>query len=321
MDKTEAVTLKGKILEKAKEIGFDLCGVSPVAPLEHYPEFLEWIKQGKAGDMDYLIKTPERRENPAVLYPEAKSIISCIVNYYQGNLPEPKDGEGKVSRYALGKDYHKVIKKMLIKLLKYIKSVEPSANGKAYVDTGPIMEKEVAARAGLGWIRKNSLLVNPGFGSYLFIGEILLNISIPPDKPIAERCKDCHLCIDACPTGALNDGRKLDASRCIAYLTIENKGEILEKYKKMMKGWIYGCDICLDVCPWNENPPITKISNFKEKLDLRNISIKRILNLNKEEFDRYFQETPIRRIGLERLKRNAKALMIYRGKRLWAIGK
>ncbi len=309
MDKAKA--LKQNILSKAKEIGFDACGVSLPAPLEHYNEFLKWIKEGKAGDMDYLVNTPERRKSPAKLYPEVQSIISCILNYYQGKLPDTKNNnKGKVSRYALGKDYHKVVKKMLIKLLKFIKSIESSADGKVYVDTGAIMEKEIAVKAGLGWIGKNSLLVNPEFGSYLFIGEILLNIYLPPDKPITERCKDCRLCIDACPTGALEGNRKLDASKCIAYLTIENKGDIIpDKYRKLLNGWVYGCDICLDACPYNKSPPITKISAFMEKLHLRNISLKKILSMNEEEFKQYFQGTPIKRIGLKRLKRNARALM------------
>ena len=304
MDKTETLTLKKKILDKAKEIGFDACGVSLPAPMEHYSEFLEWLKQGKAGDMKYLVNTPERRKNPDALYPEVESIISCISNYYQGGLPEPEYDEGKISRYALGKDYHKIIKRMLIRLLKYIKSIAPSADGKAYVDTGAIMEKEIAARAGLGWIGKNSLLVNPELGSYVFIGEILLNIYLPPDKPITELCGECRLCIDACPTGALEEGRVLNASKCIAYLTIENKGEIPDKYKTLLEGWIYGCDICLDICPYNKNPPITKIPAFKEKTYLRNIPLKRILSMNEEEFNQYFQETPVKRTGLQRLKRN-----------------
>ncbi len=306
MEKTDASVLKEKILSKAREIGFDLCGITLPKPVEHYAEFLEWIRQGKGGEMEYMKANPERRKNPAKLYTEVQSIISCIVNYYQGKLPEPEDGEGKISRYALGKDYHKVVKKMLIKLLKFIKSIEPSADGRAYVDTGAIMEKEIAAKAGLGWIGKNSLIVSSGLGSYIFIGEILLNMYIPPDKPITERCKDCRLCIDACPTGALEDERRLDASKCIAYFTIEYGGEIPKHFKKLFGNWIYGCDICQDVCPYNRNPPITKIPAFKEKLHLRNISLKKILSMNEQEFNQYFQGTPIKRTGLQRLKRNAR---------------
>jgi len=307
MEETDASTLKERILNKAKEIGFDICGVSLPAPLTHYPEFIEWIKQGKAGDMDYLINNPDRRKNPGMLYSEVKSIISCVVNYYQGKLPEPETGEGKISRYALGKDYHKVVKKMLIRLLKFIKSINATADGRVYVDTGPILEKEIAEKAGLGWIGKNTLLIHPDCGSYLFLGEILLNISLPPDKPITERCKDCHLCIDACPTGALEGERTLNASKCIAYFTIEHKGEIPDAFRKYFEKWIYGCDICQDVCPYNQNPPITKIFGFKEKISIRNISLEKIKNMDKKAFKQYFQGTPIRRIGMERLKRNAKA--------------
>jgi len=305
VEKTDSLALKEKILSKAREIGFDLCGVTLAKPVEHYTEFLEWIKQGKGGDMEYMKASPERRKNPKAMYPDVKSIISCIVNYYQGKLPEPEDDEGKISRYALGKDYHKVVKKMLIKLLKFIKSIKPSADGRAYVDTGAIMEKEIAAKSGLGWIGKNTLLVNPDYGSYLFLGEVLLNISLPEDEPILEGCKDCRMCIDACPTGALENERKLDASKCIAYFTIEHKGGISKNLKKLFGNWIYGCDICQDVCPYNKNPPITKISAFRERIQLRNISLEKIKDMDEETFIRYFQGTPIKRTGIERLKRNA----------------
>jgi len=294
--------LKKIIIDYALSIGFDICGVAPPVSSIHRDYFLEWLKKGKEGTMEFLVKYKNLKINPQSIFPGTKSILVCGVNYYNGEIKRKSDI--KISRYAMCRDYHRVLKKMLKKLFKFIKELYPEAEGRYFVDTGPTMEKELARLAGLGWIRKNTLIINKNIGSYIFLGEILMNIGLPFDYPQPDQCGKCTICIDACPTGALEAPYKLNASKCISYATVEHKGNIPTFFDGKMDNWIFGCDICQDVCPYNKNPSITKIGDFKIRGEILNLFSEDILKMDKDKFLDTFSGTPIMRIGLENLKRN-----------------
>lgn len=294
--------LKKSIIDYALSIGFDVCGVAPPTSPLHKDYFLDWLKKGKEGTMEYLVKYRNLKINPQSIFPGTKSILVCGVNYYNGKIK--RTGDIRISRYAMCRDYHKVLKKMLKKLFTFIKELSPGAEGRHFVDTGPTMEKELAWLAGLGWIGKNTLIINKSFGSYIFLGEILLNIDLPFDKPQPDQCGKCTKCIDACPTGALEAPYKLNASKCISYATVEHKGNIPVFFEGKIDNWVFGCDICQDVCPFNKNIPMTKMDDFKIRGKFLNLTSEDILKMDKNQFLNTFSGTPIMRIGLKNLKRN-----------------
>jgi epoxyqueuosine reductase len=244
---------------RAAELGFDLCGI---APAEAFPElgfFREWLAKGYAGHMAYLPRTATVREDVRRILPAARSVVVTGTLYHTDRplSVESSDGsEGVVSRYAWGDDYHAVIGRRLDSLLDWMRSRSGDGfEGRAYVDTGPVQERVYAQRAGLGWTGKNTCLINPRLGSFLFLGEIICNLPLIPDEPGFDMCGTCSLCIEACPTGALAAPGVLDATRCISYLTIELKGSIPEEHRAPLGRHVYGCDICQDVCPWNAAAP------------------------------------------------------------------
>jgi epoxyqueuosine reductase len=300
-DKTLSLLIK----EKAHDLGFDLCGIAPSKVLkEHEPIIKNWCSSGMNGDMDYLGQNIEKRINPGLLVPGAKSVIVTGLNYYTENK-QGGNGIPVISRYAYGVNYHDVIKDKLYKILNYIKNIRPEAEGKYFVDSAPIIEKAWAREAGLGWPGRHSILINNKIGSFFFLGVIILDIDLDYDEPFNEdHCGTCRLCIDLCPTGAINENRTIDVRRCIAYLTIENKGTAPEELTMKMGGRVFGCDKCQDVCPWNSIAKPHKNPEFEISEELALMTSEEWLNLTREQFNRIFKRSAIERRTYERLMRN-----------------
>jgi epoxyqueuosine reductase len=288
-----------RIKEKGRELGFELIGVTRAVPSPELGFFRRWLDLGFAATMAWLKRGEEKRADPEKILPGIKSIICCGLNYYAGQRGD------LVSRYAQGKDYHLILGEKLKELEKFIlEKIDPRAQTKSYVDTGPILERSYAAQAGLGWIGKNTMLINNGLGSFFFIGEILTTLALEDeDLPSLDQCGSCSLCLDACPTGALTEPYTLDSNRCIAYLTIEHRGDFLPEQEKMMGGHLYGCDICQEVCPYNDRIPITPIQDFHPD------KIRTFDDWNRmteEEFLAFTKERAMNRIKFPQWKRNLK---------------
>jgi len=295
--------ISNQIKRKAFELGFSAIGISKADFLEKESFILkEWLDNGSHGEMHYMENHFEKRTDPRKLVEEAKSIISILYNYF----PEKKQTENtyKISKYAYGKDYHYVIKEKLFELLEFIKTEFGDVNGRAFVDSAPVMDRVWAAKSGLGWIGKNTNLISKEFGSFVFIGELIVDLELEPDNPPEkDYCGTCTKCIDACPTKALSP-YKIDARKCISYLTIEKKGEIPEEFKGKWNEWIFGCDICQDVCPWNSKAIFHNEKQFVITDLLQNMTKKNWLNLDKSSFKRIFKNSPLERTKFEGLKRN-----------------
>ena len=300
-DKTLSLLIK----EKAYEHGFDLCGIALSKSFkEHEPIIRNWCSSGMNGEMDYLGQNIEKRINPGLLIPGAKSVIVTGLNYYT-EKKQGGDGIPVISRYAYGVNYHDVIKDKLYKVLDYIKNIRPEAKGKYFVDSAPIIEKAWAREAGLGWPGRHSILINNKIGSFFFLGVIVLNIDLDYDEPFNEdHCGTCRLCIDSCPTGAINENKTIDVRKCIAYLTIESKAPISKDLVPKMENRVFGCDKCQDVCPWNNNAKPHKNPEFEISEELALMTSEKWLNLTREKFNRIFKRSAIERRTYERLMRN-----------------
>jgi epoxyqueuosine reductase len=301
--------IEGLIKAQAYGIGFDLVGITRLGPAETSREFDEWIDRGYAGEMEYLPRGAEKRRDTRLPFSGAQSAIVVGLNY--GGTSPP----GPVARYARGDDYHEVMWRMLDSLHKWIDDhVGYATTGKSYVDTGPILERDLARRAGLGWFGKNTNLVNPDLGSFFFIGALLIDLGLEPDAPFeADRCGTCARCIDACPTGAILEPRILDATRCISYLTIEAKGSIPLELREGIGDRVYGCDICQDVCPWNisfsrelANEALSPRSALEG--NARDVAT-RLLSMSVDDFRSTFKGSPMKRAKLRGLKRNAAVVL------------
>jgi epoxyqueuosine reductase len=293
------------IREKAIQLGFTICGIAKARPLtEAGPVLKEWCDAGMNANMGYLARDIERRLDPHYLLPEAKSLVVTGLSYYSEK--KQKDPEAPIlSRYAYGINYHDVIEEKLEKLLTYVKSILPEAEGKVSVDSAPLLEKRWATEAGLGWQGKHSIFINKQAGSFLFIGILILNIGLEYDAPFnGEYCGECRLCIDGCPTGAINDNRTIDARKCIANLTIENRGPIPEDIIPKLGRRVYGCDRCQEVCPWNKNAKPDLTPEFAINEEVENMSLNDWLSLSKEQFERLFYRSAVGRVKYEKLIRN-----------------
>ncbi|MBI1909648.1 MAG: tRNA epoxyqueuosine(34) reductase QueG [Deltaproteobacteria bacterium] len=246
-------------------MGFELVGIVPVKPVPDITFFQNWLSRGYHGTMTYLEKGMEKRADPEKILPGVRSVICCGMNYHTGqqrSIDQKSPDRGWISAYAWGEDYHELVGDKLQKLEKFIhQEAGPTVKTKSYTDTGAILERSYAARAGLGWIGKNSCLINNGIGSFFFLGEILTTLELDYDKPTFDQCGSCNKCLDACPTGALVEPYLLDARRCIAYLTVEYRGELGE-FADKLEGNVAGCDICQEVCPYNEKIPVTAEKRF-----------------------------------------------------------
>lgn len=294
-----------KIKAKAHALGFFLCGISRAQFLEDEAKKLDqWLGQNYHGDMSYMARHFDKRLDPTLLVPGAKSVISLAYNYFTDE--EQSDPHApKISKYAYGKDYHRVVKDKLWLLFEWIKEEYGDIQGRIFVDSAPVMERDWAKRSGLGWIGKHTLLIHPRKGSYFFLGEIICDLDMDTDAPIKDYCGTCTRCIDACPTDAIaREGYVLNAQRCISYLTIELRKNIPPAFKDSMDNWMFGCDICQDVCPWNKFSTIHNEPEFIPNNLLISMSKEEWLTLNEETYHILFNESAVSRVQFEGLQRN-----------------
>jgi epoxyqueuosine reductase len=297
---------------EALRLGFVACGITTLEPVPHAAALERWLRAGFGGDMRYLNRQAKKRKHPSLVDPDAGRAVVVLDNYYYEDRPAPDEPGAaeppecpRIARYARGQDYHQVTLGRLEELAAFLRRNGAGA-ARVYVDTGPIPERELAQRAGLGWIGKNTMLIRPGLGSWFFIGTVLTDLQLPPDSPVElDHCGSCNRCLEAFPTGAFVEPRALDARRCISYLTIEQKGPIPPEIVPRLGGWAFGCDICNEVCPWNHRfAQPSAVEQFgprevpgREQPDLFEA-------MNAAEFDRRFGDTPLARPGLERMRRN-----------------
>ena len=305
------VSLSEKIKQKALDVGFHKIGFVRAAPLhEEEIHLREWLEKNYHGEMLWMEREPEKRVRPNLIFPEAKSIISVALNYFTPSEHEEDPAKGKVSRYAWGDDYHDVLKEKLRELLSFIKSIDVMAEGKICVDTAPIMDKAWAARAGLGWIGKHSNLITKEYGSWVFIGEILLNLELEyAAEIVSDHCGTCTACLDACPTEAIVAPYTVDSKKCLSYTTIELRApNFPDEIIKDLNGWLYGCDICQDVCPWNRFEKPTDEIRFEPREGNVMVDLDEILSLSPEKYAEKFRRSAMKRTKLIGLQRNAAAL-------------
>jgi len=293
------------IKQKALELGFGDCGFSKADFLSNDAEILDkWLLSGQHSDLQWMENNLEKRKDPRELVPNAKSVISVLLNYYNPKMQEDADAP-VISRYAYGRDYHKVLKKKLKALYSFITEIFPEAEGRSFVDSAPVLEHALARNAGLGWIGKNSLLLNKKFGSYVFIGEIIIDQELDYNENTSkDYCGTCSLCLNECPTQAINADRTVNAGKCISYLTIEHKGEIPSEFKNSIYNRAFGCDICQDVCPWNRDLIKHNISDFEPKEELLKKTKDEWHSLEEEEFSSLFEGSAVKRAKFAGLRRN-----------------
>lgn len=294
-----------QIKEKATSMGFLAVGFSPAKKLLEARDALsDWLDKGYHASMEYMNNHFEKRIDPSQLVENSKSVISLLYNYYPSQRPNNNNAP-KIARYAYGKDYHKVLKKKLKHLYQYIKTeLYPDLEGRYFVDSAPILERSLAQKAGLGWIGKNSLLINPKFGSYFFICELIVNLDLPSSPKINNYCGGCSKCIEACPTNAIVSPGVIDSNQCISYQTIENKDEIPTELKGKFNNWVFGCDICQEVCPWNRKASPTNEVAFYPTKRLLDLTKEEWLNINETDFDSLFEGSAVKRTKYTGLKRN-----------------
>ncbi|MEM9546455.1 MAG: tRNA epoxyqueuosine(34) reductase QueG [Bacteroidota bacterium] len=306
MDKKDVTR---RIKKKAQELGF--MGIA-VAKAEHMDEeanrLEQWLNQNYQGEMSYLENHFEKRIDPTKLVPGSKSVISLMYNYYSEKHQEDPDAP-KIAMYAYGKDYHKVVKKKLILLFKWIQDEFGDIQGRCFVDSAPVLERDWARRSGLGWVGKHTLLINPKMGSYFFLGEIICDLELEYDHPIKDHCGTCTRCIEACPTDAINkEGYLMDGSKCISYLTIELKNDIPEIFSDQMQNWMFGCDICQQVCPWNRFSSSHREDKFLPKDELMSMTKREWIEITEDVFNQLFEGSAVKRTKFTGLKRNIEFL-------------
>jgi epoxyqueuosine reductase len=291
------------VKSEAARLGFDFCGISRAEFLsEEAPRLEKWLKESMHGRMQYMENYFDKRLDPRLLVDGAKSVISLLYNYYPAQVQKP--GAPKISKYAYGTDYHEVIREKLKEFLSALRQKAGDVNGRVFVDSAPVMDKAWAARSGLGWIGKNSNLINRQKGSFFFIAEIIIDLELVHDGPMKDFCGTCTRCIDACPTEAIVAPYVVDGSRCISYLTIELKENIPAEFKSKMDNWAFGCDICQDVCPWNSFSAPHREPLFTSNNNLLNFSENEWHELTEETFDVVFKGSAVKRTKYKGLRRN-----------------
>lgn len=292
------------VKQVAAELGFSFCGISKAEFLkEEAPQLEAWLKRGYQGKMSYLENHFDKRLDPTLLVPGAKSVMSLIYNYF----PEKDlavEGNLKVAKYAYGEDYHFVVKDKLKIFVERLQAEVGEINGRAFVDSAPVMERAWAKRSGLGWIGKNSLLLNKQMGSFFFLAELIIDLELEYDGPVKDYCGTCTACMDACPTDAIPQPYVVDGSKCISYFTIELKEEIPADVKGKFENWIFGCDICQDVCPWNSFSKPHREQRFEAHSDLEKMSAQDWKEITHEVFQKLFRHSAVKRTKLEGLQRN-----------------
>ena len=299
MSKTE---ISRAIKARALELGFADCGFARAEPLpEDATRLREWLEADHHARMGYMANHFEKRTDPTRLVEGARSVISLLFNYYTDKVQKDPDAP-VISRYAFGRDYHQVMKDRMHQLFSFIQALQPGTEGRVFVDSAPVLDRAWARRAGLGWIGKNSCLISRRSGSFVFIGEIILNLELDPNQvPESDFCGSCRRCVEACPTGAILENRTLDSQRCISYQTIENKGEISPELKGRLAGRAFGCDICQDVCPWNRKAPLHTEPEFEPRSSLLEMTADDWSQLDQEKYAELFKDSPVERAGFSKL--------------------
>ncbi len=307
------------VIEKAKELGFDFVGFAHAEVLQKETEQLnEWLAQGYNASMEYMARNIEKRFDVKNILPDARSVISLAINYYSDHQHTNKadfsaaSKYGKISRYACGKDYHIVIWDKLELLGEELQKIDSSFRCLSYVDTGPVMDKVWAVRAGIGWLGKHTNVITREIGSWIFLATVITNVEFNYSAALADFCGSCTACIDACPTKAIVNEYVVDANKCISFLTIENKGEIPNEFKDKFDDWLFGCDICQDVCPWNKKFSRQSFEKDFEPIENKEIELEKILEMSLDDFKKRFETSPIKRAKSSGLKRNAEFLLQQR---------
>ncbi len=296
------------IKSQALALGFDRCGIAPVGPFPELAFFEEWLRRGYAGTMTYLGRSAKKRREIRSADPAAQSVI-VTATVYNSDRPHAIEQEDPlravISRYAWGDDYHVIVRQRLDALLEWMRVVHPEPfDARTYVDTGPVQERVYAQYAGLGWIGKNTCLINPEVGSWIFLGSLICSLPLEADGPGIDQCGECEACLSACPTGALVAPRVLDATRCISYLTIEQKKAIPEPMRPALRNLVYGCDICQDVCPWNQRAEVTDAPEWAPRAELDSVETLTLWRMTDRELEQLLEGTPMTRAGVARLRRN-----------------
>ena len=295
------------LVQEAKSLGFEAVGVSQARFLEEEADRLEtWLKRGYQGEMGYLERNFDLRLDPRKLVPGAKTVVSLLFNYHNPDQPQSPDIP-RVASYAYGQDYHHVLKWKLKELMKGMQREWGEVEGRVFVDSAPVHERAWASQSGLGWVGKNSLLLNQGMGSYFFIAEIIMDIDLEPDAPTSDHCGTCTRCIDACPTGAIIQSQVVDGSKCISYYTIELRGAIPEPAAQQLSPWVFGCDICQEVCPWNRHAKRHSEPLFEPHPDLLGMAASDWQEMTEEVFRSVFKKSAVKRSGYHGVLRNVQA--------------
>jgi epoxyqueuosine reductase len=295
--------VKEELITLTQQVGFDLCRIAACVAPPHAAEFRAWLADGRAGEMAWLERNEQRRTDPQQVLPGARSVVVLGMNYWNDACGTANDeARGRIARYAWGDDYHEIIEKKLKALDAWLTA--RGGRQRCYVDTGPVLERDLGAVAGAGWQGKSTMLIHPKLGTWFFLAEILTTLDFAPDAPMADHCGKCTRCITACPTGAITAPRQLDARRCISYLTIENKGAIPEEFRAALGDRIYGCDDCLTACPWNRFAQTSRESAFAAREYVHGWALRDFLALDDDAFRRLFRKSPIKRIKRRGFLRN-----------------
>ena len=301
------MTFSEEIKQYALSLGFDACGICRATDSEQEEHYMDWLKNECQADMSYMERNVEKRLDPRLLVDGAQSIISVALNYFPYKLQHR--GAPKFAYYAYGKDYHFVVKDKLKMLFDFIQERHPEVTGRFFSDSAPVLERFWAAQAGLGFVGKNTLLIIPGKGSFFFLGELIIDLELDYDTPVSENCGTCTKCLKNCPTGAIEAPYRLNAQKCISYQTIENKGEIDPKITPKLSNYIYGCDICQLVCPWNRYSNPNNTPEFTPSEEFLSLDIKKLLEMDEESYREIFRKSAVKRAKFSGLKRNLKALL------------
>lgn len=310
------MTFEQRVKDRAHALGFEAAGIAPAVPADGFDRLQDWLAHGFAGAMHYMERHADARRHPAAVLPTVRTVVMVALNYLPSAFSEESQAptslaKGKVARYARGPDYHDVLRAKLNELLAWVQSERPGTQGRGVVDTAPLLERDFARRAGLGWFGKNTMLIHKKLGSYTFLGALLLDLELQADVAFtANHCGTCTACLDACPTHAFAAPGVLDARRCISYLTIELRGPIPTELRAPMGDWIFGCDICQEVCPWNRKAPT---GQFPSDPDLETLDLAALLDLTEEAFRRRFKGTALYRTRRRGLLRNAAIALGNRG--------
>jgi epoxyqueuosine reductase len=299
------ISLEERLLQRARSLGFERAGIAAAAAADGFDRLRDWLARGFAGDMGYMHKHEAARRHPASILPEVRSVLMVGMSYRPADEPAVERG-GRVARYARGSDYHDVLRARLGQLFAWLERERPGCRGRAVVDTAPLLERDFARRAGLGWFGKNTMLLDRRLGSYFFLGALLVDLDLRPSTPHhAQHCGTCTACLDACPTGAFVGPGVLDSRRCISYLTIELRTHVPEELRAGVGDWVFGCDVCQEVCPWNRKALVGTEPALQPRPELESLDPVELLGLSEEEFRRRFRGTALFRSKRGGLLRNA----------------